>query len=252
MEIRSIIVDDNPFNIEVLADLLHESEYQIKVIGVANNGMEAVKRIQELKPDLVFLDVEMPGMNGFDVLAMLDSIDFQTIFVTAHSQYAIKAIRFNALDYLMKPVVPKELSSALKRFVQNTGTYFNQQSVKTALDNLKTKKPEDQIFFLPTQEGGMRLILKNIVRIEGERNYSYIYLSNGTKKLSSKTLGYFEEILSDKGFLRCHRSHLVNGIHINIIPKNDDELSIGDATVPISRRKKSEVKKWLQVINGNK
>lgn len=247
MKIRSIIVDDNPFNIEVLADLLEESKHPVVVEGVANNGMEAVKRIGELKPDLVFLDVEMPDMNGFEVLAALDTIDFQTIFVTAHSNYAIEAIRFNALDYLTKPIDPKELSQALKRYAANPA---NPQQVQLALKNLRTEKPEDQTLFLPTQEGGLKLVLKNIVRIEGERNYSYIYMSDNTKKLSSKTLGHFEEILADKGFFRCHRSHLVNGLHVKDILEQSFIMLNNETQLPISRRKRRETHDWVREYRG--
>lgn len=244
MKIKSIIVDDDPFNIEVLSDLLETAQREVKVIGKARNGTEALAMIQSLQPDLVFLDVEMPDMNGFEVLARLKEINFQTIFATAHSQYAIQAIRFNALDYLMKPINPKELAQALKRYHSSTNKKLNQDKIQTALNNLNKKDTQDQVLFLPTQEGGMKMTLRNIIKIEGDRNYSTFYLIKGKTKISSKTLGYFEEALLGKGFFRCHRSFIVNHHHIESIQKDTFLMKDGHE-IPISRRRKTDVKTWF-------
>ncbi len=244
MKIRSLIVDDNLFNIEVLSDLLKENEGQIMVEGIATNGAEAIRQINTLKPDLVFLDVEMPDMNGFEVLASLEKIEFQTIFVTAHSHYAIQAIRFNALDYLVKPINPKELSQAISRYRSQDYAQQQKQQIKTALDNMAKKNKLDQVLFLPTQEGGIKMALRDIVKIEGDRNYSTFYLSSGKTKISSKTLGHFEEILLGKGFFRCHRSYIVNRHHIDNMLK--ESFLLKDlSTIPISRRRKTEAKSWF-------
>ena len=245
-KIKSLIIEDNAFLLTVLSDILKENHPELEVLDTATNGKDGLNKINQLKPDLVFLDIEMPDMNGFEMLKKLDRINFQTIFTTAHSHYAIKAFRFNALDYLVKPIVPKELKEAINRFKSNISANNNQNLVKQALDNLVTEKVEDQILLLPSQQGAFSLKLKQIIRIEGERNYSYIFLSNGKKQLSSKTLGYFDEILSDKGFLRCHRSHLINGIHIEGIQKNESFVLKDKSIIPISRRKKTEAKSWFQ------
>ena len=197
MNIRSIIIDDNPFNIEVLSDLLQEKNVKTNLVGTAKNGKEGLELISSVKPDLVFLDVEMPDMNGFEVLASLDEINFRTIFVTAHSHYAIQAIRFNALDYLVKPVDPKELKLAIRRYRSND---IAQHQIQNALQNMERKNALDQVLFLPTQEGGIKMTLRDIIKIKGDRNYSTFYLSANKTKISSKTLGHFEEILKDKGF----------------------------------------------------
>lgn len=244
MEIRSIIVEDNLLNIEVLADLLEEAHKNVKVVGKAMNGIEALNLIKTLDPDLVFLDIEMPDMNGFEVLASLESINFQTIFVTAHSQYAIQAIRFNALDYLVKPLNPKELSHALRRFRSKNYASFNKAQVQEALKNMNQRSVLDQMLYLPTQEGGIKMILRDIIKIEGDRNYSTFHLANGKTKVSSKTLGYFEETLQGKGFFRCHRSFIVNYYHIDKLQK--DSFTLKDASkVPISRRRKTDTKAWF-------
>ena len=243
-KIRSIIIDDNTFTATVLSDMLEEYHPNIEIIGVAKNGQEGKEEIKRLRPNLIFLDIEMPDMNGFEMLNQLDEINFQTIFTTAHSHYAIKAFRFNALDYLVKPIDEKELQVAINRFQSNSVTTTNQNLVQLALDNLKTKNVGDQKLFLQTQKGELQYRLKEIVKIEGERNYSFIHLSNGKKELSSKTLGYFDEILLDKGFFRCHRSFLVNHIHIERMESNQFLLK-DKSSLPISRRKKSEANNWF-------
>ncbi|MDX1478481.1 MAG: LytTR family DNA-binding domain-containing protein [Saprospiraceae bacterium] len=250
MHIRSIIVDDSAFIVEILSDMLKESHPEVEVIATADTGGSAIRAIREHQPDLVFLDVELPDMTGFEVLAGMQEIRFQVIFITAHSHYAIRAIRFNALDYLVKPINHPELAHALRRFRSRKDGMAYNDHVKVALQNLETRDADDQILFLQTQEGELRLPLRTIVRIQGERNYSLIYLARGTKKLSSKTLGYFEEILVDKGFFRCHRSYLVNGSHVTGIQVNGHFRLDDETTVPISRRKKADAKRWYQSLRS--
>lgn len=247
MQIRSLLIDDNPFNVEVLTDLLRQGHPEVTILGSAHNGRTAVQQIQDLQPDLIFLDVEMPDQNGFEVLASLDRIDFQTIFVTAHSQYAIQAIRFNALDYLVKPINPKELAQALRRYHSTDYARFNRDQVRMAVRNIQQENALDQVLFLPTQTGGTKLALKEVVKIEGERNYSRIHLATGKTELSSKSLGYFEEILVEKGFFRCHRSFLVNRHYVDQLQR--DTLILKDATViPVSRRRKADTKAWFHSL----
>jgi two-component system LytT family response regulator len=228
---------------EILSDLLQEGNNKIQLVGSAKNGKEALDLIQTERPDLVFLDVEMPDMNGFEVLASLPEINFQTIFVTAFSQYAIQAIRFNALDYLVKPIDPKELNLAIRRYRSN-GKADHQHQIQNALHNMNNKNALDQVLFLPTQEGGIKMVLRNIIKIEGDRNYSTFYLSTNKTKVSSKTLGHFEEILKGKGFFRCHRSFIVNHHHIDSMQKESFLLK-DTSEIPISRRKKTETKEWF-------
>ncbi len=241
--IRCLIIDDQRLNVEILSDLLEGGHPEVEVIGRILDPFQAVEQINQLKPDLVLLDVEMPGISGFDVLSRVDSIDFQTIFVTAYSQYAIQAIRFNALDYLLKPIKPYELAASLKRYKLKDYAFQNQSQVKQAITNLNTKNVLDQILFLPSHDGGMKFKLGDIVKISGERNYSTIHLSTGRTKLSSKTLGYFEAALHGKGFYRCHRSIVVNGIYVEKLKKDKLYLTTGDE-VTISRRRLKKTKDW--------
>lgn len=239
--IKAIIIEDNAFMATVLSDLLQQHATDMSIVGIANTGREALQLIASTKPNVIFLDIELPDMNGFELLQKLDDIQFQTIFTTSHSHYAIKAFRFNALDYLIKPIDENELNEAIKRFLKSTG---NSIDVKNALANLESQSVENQKLVLSTQNGTLRLPLKQITHIEGERNYSYIYLSNGTRELSSKNLAYFEDILLDKSFFRGHRSYLVNRYHIETL-KIDQFLMKNGIEIPISRRKKTEAEYWF-------
>lgn len=243
--IKALIIEDNVLIATLLSDVLKENHPDIEVLGIAKNGEDGIKKVNNLNPDLVFLDIEMPDMTGFEMLNNLENIGFQTIFTTAHSHYAIRAFRFNALDYLIKPINLDDLSEAIHRFKRKNQTELNQQNVQVALDNLKVEKSEDKRLLLNTQQGTLKIALKHIKKIEGDRNYSYIHLTNGQTELSSKTLGYFEDILEDKGFFRCHRSYLVNKLHINQIENNNVFLLKDNSIVPISRRKMLETKDWF-------
>ena len=241
--IKALLIDDDQFIVQILSDLILENHPEIEIIDIANNGKEGLEKIKELKPDLVFLDIEMPDMNGFEMLNHLETRNFKTIFTTAHSQYAIKAFRFNALDYLLKPIVEIELFQAIKRF-KSDQIENQEKQIQNALYNLKSNSNEDQRLALETQNGLFSLPLKEIIFLESDRNYSYIHQVSGVKELSSKTLGYFEELLSDKGFFRPHRSYLINSNAVDDL--QSDTLILKDKTViPISRRKKSEAKKWF-------
>lgn len=246
MEIKSLIIDDDPFIQDLLTDKLVQYIPEVKVADIASSGMEGLEKIKAHQPNLIFLDVEMADMTGFEMLSRLENIQFQTIFITSYSHYAIKAIRFNALDYLVKPIDLGELKAAIRRFKSNARKEQPAKKIQQALRNLSTQHMEDQKLTLNTQEGELRMSLKDIRRIEGERNYSYIHLSNNKRKLTSKTLGEFEDLLSDKGFFRCHKSHLVNISHIQSYPNSITLLLSDDFKIPVSRRKKEDFKQWYE------
>ena len=237
---RALIVEDNPFMATVLHDMLLEHAADIAVADIVHTGHAALAFIAASKPNVVFLDIELPDMTGFELLQQVGDISFKTVFTTSHSHYAIKAFRFNALDYLVKPIQETELKEA----IQKIGNTKPNSDVSLALQNLGAKSVEEQKLVLPTQTGTLRFALKQITHIEGVRNYSYIYLSNGTRELSSKNLAYFEDILLDKAFFRSHRSYLVNKFHIGAL-KGDNFVLKGGLELPISRRKKTEAGSWF-------
>ena len=239
-EAKAIIVEDNAFMAAVLQDMLQEEAPYIEISGTATTGEEALELIQTHKPDIVFLDIELPDMTGFEMLGQLPETNFKTIFTTAHSHYAIKAFRFNALDYLVKPIKAVELKEALSRVKS-----ADSSEIQNALHNIEAKSPEQQRLVLQTQSGTLYLPIKEISHVESERNYSSIHLTNGRKELSSKNLAYFEDVLEEKGFFRCHRSYLVNRAQIETLKKDNFVLKSG-LEIPISRRKKAEAKTLFQ------
>lgn len=239
--LKALIVEDNAFMATVLHDMLKQYATRITVNDIAQTGKAAISLITSIKPDVVFLDIELPDMTGFELLQQVENINFQTVFTTSHSHYAIKAFRFNALDYLIKPINESELKETIKRLLRSSN---NSIEVKNALFNLEEHSVENQKLVLPQQNGTLRLPLKQITHIEGERNYSHIHLSNGSQELSSKNLAYFEDILSDKSFFRSHRSYLVNTYHIKSLLEGYFVLKNG-IEIPISRRKGTYAKSWF-------
>lgn len=239
--LKALIVEDNVFMATVLHDMLNQFANEITIVDTAKTGKEALSFINSIKPNVVFLDIELPDMTGFELLQNLEDINFQTVFTTAHSHYAIKAFRFNALDYLIKPINENELDEAIKKLLKSAN---NSIDVKNALSNLEAQTVENLKLVLSTQNGTLRLPLKQITHIEGERNYSYIHLSNGNKELSSKNLAYFEDILIDKSFFRSHRSYLINRYHIAAL-KNEHFVLKNGMEIPISRRNKAGAGTWF-------
>jgi two-component system LytT family response regulator len=239
--LKALIVEDNAFMAAVLHDMLQQYAGKIAVVDIAKTGNDALSMITSIKPNVIFLDIELPDMTGFELLQQIENINFQTVFTTSHSHYAIKAFRFNALDYLVKPINENELEEAIKRLHRSAD---NSMEVKNALANLEVQSVENQQLVLPQQNGTLRIPLKQITHIESQRNYSYIHLLNGNRELSSKNLAYFEDILSDKSFFRSHRSYLINRYHIKALLEDRFVLK-NRIEIPISRRKETEATTWF-------
>ncbi|MEM6377499.1 MAG: LytTR family DNA-binding domain-containing protein [Bacteroidota bacterium] len=244
--IRSLIIEDDVFMIDLLRDKLKQYHPEVEVLAATREGAEGLKLIKEHHPDLIFLDVELGDMTGFEMLAQVQHLDFETIFVTSYSHYAIKAIRFNALDYLVKPIDLQELKQAMERYKLNEAKEASKANVQRAVRNQQEQDVGEHELVLHTHDGDLYLRIKDIVRIEGERNYSFVILKNKKKHLVSKTLADLEDLLEGKSFFRSHRSYLVNGMHI--ASHNNTMISLSDGTeVPIARRKKEEFKEWVRM-----
>jgi len=235
-QIVSIIIDDDVFIRDLLRDKLEQHVPDVELAGTALSGKEGIQLIQKTQPDLVFLDVEMTDMTGFEMLSQLEAIDFQVIFITSYSHYAVKAIRFNALDYLLKPIDLGELRKSIERYRERMKSNPSASRIKRALRNMHTPRKEEMELTLQLQEGTLYLPIKDIIRIEGERNYSYIHLANKEKKLISKTISDFEDLLDDKGFFRSHKSHLINLSFLNAHNRLEVTL-LDDTSIPIARRR---------------
>jgi two-component system LytT family response regulator len=234
IKIKSLIIDDDSLVAIQLQKKLNEYLPELTTSSIASTGTEALQKIKTIQPDLIFLEIELNDMTGFEMLDQLAEINFQTIIISSYSQDAIKAIRFNAFDFLVKPINLKELQQAINRY---------RAFVKNNSKSIGTTEPR---LVLQTREGELQLIVRNIIRIEGERNYSYIYLKNEKKKLSTKTLGELENILGGKGFFRCHKSHLINFAHIRTNPNRSLVMLSDGSSIPIARRKKEDFKMWWE------
>lgn len=225
---KVILVDDEVVANESLALIINEFLPEVEIAGTARSAAEARKLISLHKPDLVFLDIEMPGEDGFDFLKNQSNIDFLIIFITAYSQYAIQAFKFSAIDYLVKPVKIAELLDAVKR----ARTMLEKKEItdyRTLLENIQTKKPTK--IALSTSDGREYINIDDIIHIEGDVNYSRFHLTETRVIMASKTLKIFEEMLSGHGFYRTHKSSLVNLRYVKrIITRDGLSIEMADGS----------------------
>ena len=245
-QIRSIIVDDEKHGRENLAGILKEYCPEVHVSGTANSVESAIALIGATTPQLVFLDIEMPNANGFQLLEYFSEINFEVIFVTAYDNYAIKAIRFSAADYILKPINYNDLMAAVRKVAQRIQQRQENDRIKQLQFNMQ--EPEKARIGLPTGDRIEFVEVESIIHCKGESNYTHIYQSGGKHLLVAKSLVEFEELLGDLGFIRTHKSHLVNLKHVTALQKNERgklELTNGEV-VAISRRRKDEVLRILK------
>lgn len=239
--IKAIIVDDEAKGREILRALLSRTCKNVEVVATANSAESGAEAIRKFHPSLVFLDIEMPGGNGFTLLEKTKDQNFEVIFTTAYSQYAIKAIRFSALDYLLKPINPEELKAAVDKVEITQSTKVgNRRNVETLLSNIEEAAPKKVV--LPNVHGAEYVLLDDIVRCSADGNYTLVVMTNGKKILVAKTLKDYEEMFAEENFCRVHHAHLVNLKHVVRYIKGEGgqvELSDG-STVEVSRRKKTE------------
>lgn len=238
-KIRAIIIDDEKKSILTLTKLLEKYSPEISIIGTAENVAEGVKTVNELQPELVFLDISMPDGDGFDVLQLVDFHDFEVIFITASDRFAIRAFELSALHYLLKPINYKELQDAVGRFIKLRKTNMMHEQVNVLKQTLNN---EHQKIILPTAEGMHIIDLDDIIRCEADDNYTHFILQEEKKLIVSKTLSVFEKILSDLNFARVHNKHLINLKHIKqyIRGKSGYVIMNDNSNVNISENKKNE------------
>jgi len=237
---RALLVDDEPAAIKGLESLLNLFCPDIKIIGVANSVNEALNQINLLAPELIFLDIEMKDGNGFDVLERTQNQNFSTIFVTAFDQYAIKALRMHAMDYLLKPIDPDELVAAIERVIKHGAPDY-----KPLIESNTTKTFKK--IGVPGSRGTTYIELDTICRLESSNNYTYIYCGETKPILISRTIKSFEELLPEGQFIRCHQRHIVNLDKVHAFERNDGAhlLMKDGAQIPISRANRSLVDKLL-------
>ncbi len=244
--IKAIIVDDEPYCCEALDALLNRYCPQVKVAGICYSGREALQEINEQKPQLLFLDIEMPQMNGFDLLQQIPDPTFDLIFTTSYDKYAIKAIRFSALDYLLKPIDRDELQAAVRKVAERNHFSLAQQ-LELLLHKIHLPASQINKVALPTMEGLQMVPVDSIISCEADSNYTIVILKNKQKIVVSRTLKDIEEILEDYSFFRIHHSYLVNINEINKYVKGEGGYVVmSDAsTIDVSRSKKEFLLKRL-------
>ena len=246
--IRSIIVDDEINNSDALKKMLDLYLPSVELAGVASNIKEAKELIEEQKPDLIFLDVEMPGGNGFELLESLDTVNFKVVFTTAHAAYAIKAIKYAAMDYLLKPINLNELKIAVEKCTNNSleNSIINQQ-----IDVLRNNRQTDGFKFkkiaLTSSEGLEFFETKNIIRCEADRAYCNFYLVGGRKILVSKSMSEYEDMLTQSNFIKVHKSSIVSLDHIKKYMKGNNAYLImsDDSIVNVALRRKEALLKVI-------
>ncbi len=236
----AVIIDDIEGARKILRSDLAQIAPEVEVIGEAESVMTGVKLLAKESPDILFLDIQMPDGDGFDLLEMLPEKPFKTIFTTASDEHALKAFRFSAVDYLLKPITQEDLHLAVGKAKIGKDS---PQSLEVLQENIGKQIDKMERIILNTQEKIHVVRLRDIIRLESDINYTKFFLSSGQKVLVTKTLKEYDEMLSGNGFIRAHQSHLVNIDHIQEFVKADGgHINLSDGSyVPVSSRRKSAV-----------
>lgn len=241
--LRAVVIDDDPFSRAQVEVELRRHTGHVALVAQCADAEEGLRTIRDVRPDLVFLDVQMPGMDGFAMLDALEERNFAVIFITSFDKYAIRAIRYSALDYLLKPIRSAELDASIAHVLAQ------REQVPSRVDQLLIEKPSEHppgTLVIVTRKGDRHLRTADIVHCEADRNYTWFYLDHGEKLLCSSSLNTFEEFLAENEFFRVHRSHIVNARHLRSISP-EGLLTMSDGTeIEVSRRRKAEVMKVLR------
>ncbi len=237
--IKVMIIDDEKHCITTLLHLLKAYEDEVVVVAATQQSSEAKSLIEEHQPNLIFLDIEMPIMNGLELLQQFSSLPFETIFTTAYDQYAIKALRLSALDYLLKPIDKQELKAAIEKYKSKELITTNEQVQQ--VKKITQHKIMDTLA-LSTIEGLMFIKMKDIMYLEATSSYTNIFMNNGTKYLASKTLATFEDVMDETSFFRPHKSYIINLKNVKqYIRGEGGEIIMENGTsISLSRNKKQQ------------
>jgi len=240
---NALIIEDEPQAISALKQELSLHCPEVTILDTAQNVVDGISKVKQHQPDLIFLDIQLSDGLGFDILQEFDRINFKIIFTTAYSQYAIKAIKFSALDYLLKPIDATELKKAVAKSTEQNQSKINKK-IELFLHN---QNNNNKRIALQTSDGVFIHEVTTIIRCNSEGNYTHIHFTDGSKLLIAKTMKEFDELLSPYNFERIHHSHLINMNHLNsYINKDGGYVVMSDKkTLPVAQRKKSEFLKKL-------
>jgi len=251
MELRIAIVDDEPACRDFLRNTLLRDHPGLCIIGEAGSVAEGLELLRRESPDLLLLDVEMEDGTGFDLLDQVPQLNFNVVFTTAHDAFAIKAFRYNAIDYLLKPVDPDELAAALQKVQQNSAGASMKQQIENLLDTASGKQFDRMA--LPTASGPVFVSVRDMVRIESYGNYAFVFTASGERILASRNLKEFEEMLPSPVFFRTHQSHIVHTAFVKQVLKDEDCAILQDgASVPVARRKREAFMEALLSVSGGR
>ena len=238
--LKVVIIDDEQDAIDNIRDIITEFCPDVEVAGHAGSALEGIKVIRQLNPGLVLLDIEMPHGSGFDMLDSFPEINFDIIFITAYHQYAIKAFKYTAVDYILKPIVIEDLQNAIERVKKKQGSSPEiQKKVNALKENLGGKKPGKLL--LSSNTGIDFVDISDIIHVQADRRYSVFYFTSGKRLMVSRNLVEFQELLADRGFFRCHNSHLINIKHVRKFVRDGSYLIMTDGSkIMVATRKKME------------
>jgi len=249
--IKAVIVDDEKNSREVIFEILAEYYEEVKVVAQAGDVKSAIESIEKNHPNLLFLDIDLPDGTGFDVLKNISRKDMKVIFITAHQEYAVKAIKFSAFDFILKPFNTSELIKTVRRVLDEHMSENNALKFEAILANFGNSMPELKKIVLKTSERIYLVNVKDIVRCEAENNYTTFHIANGNKIMVSKTIKIYESLLSEYGFLRVHQSHLVNLNYIQHFDKPDGGMLVmsDNSAVPVSHQKKGILLEYFSSLS---
>lgn len=249
--IRSIIIDDELAAHELLEGILENFFPNVEILASCEDLLSGVQEIRAQKPDLVFLDVEMPGESGLGILKYFNEkeVDFDIIFITAYNEYALQALRLSAVDYLLKPLQITELDEALNKVLKNRATRAQLKSWQILQENLESEKFTK--ITINTTEGTIYIALEKLLYLQADGAYTKVYCSETPMVYAAKKIKHFEQILSeDLGFYRVHRSFIVNLKYITAFTSSDKQLAMRNGeTVPVSRQKISDMRELIQRLS---
>ena len=246
--LKAILVDDELNSLQNLQFKIQEYCPSIRVVAQTQNPEEGIRMINQYKPDVLFLDIEMPRMSGFKMLEQIPEVDFEVIFITAYNHYAIHAIRISAFDYLVKPVGIEDLQQTVER-LGNFAAKKTRERAENLKQNLANPKSQEDHIAIPTSDGLEFIQIKQILRIESSSNYSKLILQNGQHMLVTRQLKDFEEMLQDYRFYRVHHSHLINlGFIARYVRGDGGQVTMRNGDIIDVSRRKKEV--FLKLIGG--
>lgn len=241
--IKILIVEDEKPILDTLRDIIQNYCEDVEIIDSARSIASAKEVLKKTNPDLVLLDINLPDGTSFDLLQQLENTKFKIIFITAFEEYAIKAIKLSALDYLIKPVDPLELIEAVNKAKETIEQSTNEIKLNALLSNVKMLSEKNKKIILKTSESIFLIDVQDIIRCKSDGAYTQFYINDGKKILISRVLKDYEELLQDSGFMRIHKSHIVNLSYIDRFEKTDGGFLIlkDKSTIPVSFRKKAQL-----------